>query len=122
MPCDQIDVSIKCTADDPVWIPDPATRGVGGQKRSLFRDAVFPLPSVPHANKGTLKGADGRLVGAPYFFMLPRARALYTRAPDAKPHALACSSRYCLHPDVLLRAFSSPSRQPRGRAPRTCTT
>ena len=101
VPCDELDdAEVACSAEDPVWMPDPKTSGAGGQKRSLFR-VVLPLNAGPHANFGSIAKSAGRLVSAPHAFLLPRTLLLYAR--KEKAHDKACSARFCLIPDELLR-------------------
>ena len=59
---------------------------------------MLPLVGV-HPNKGTLKSAAGRLVGASSFFKLPRAVAIYKK-PE-KLHKEHCTRRFCLVPSRL---------------------
>ena len=55
--CAEMDPLLACTAEEPVWLPDPAHGGTGGSE-VLFR-RVLPLLAGPHPNKGSLAQAIG---------------------------------------------------------------
>jgi len=103
VPCIDVDESLPCTDDDPIWIPDGATHGDEGRLRANFR-AIVPLAESSHPNGRSLGTSRHRLIGTNAFWMLPRASRLYMRA-EAASHKADCGRRYCAIPNMLLRAY-----------------
>ena len=104
VPCIDVDESLPCTDDDPIWIPDGATHGDDRATRALFR-AIVPPAESSHPNGPSLGTSRHRLIGTNVFWMLPRASSLYTRdewAPlSSALSTVHCGRRYCAIPKML---------------------
>ena len=68
MPCEDVDESLQCTEEDPVWAADGSTSGAGSQTRALFR-AIVPLLDASHPNPNSFTTSRHRIVGTSIFWM-----------------------------------------------------